>query len=270
MIKFTKAVATGNDFIVIDNRSLALKGGLSGIAKKLCDRFYGIGADGLLLVEKSSAADFKMRIFNSDGSEAEMCGNGSRCAALYAHSKKIAPDNMKIETRAGMLNANVLGQTVKVKLTDPKDIQWNLCLMIQECPYKVSLANTGVPHVIHFVDDLEAIEVRKLGPKMRYHEEFSPNGANVDFVKVSDRSKNKIAVRTYERGVEDETLACGTGAVASAIISAEAEKLISPVTVETRGGELLKVYFESCEGSFKNVYLEGKARLVYEGEIENV
>ncbi len=269
-IKFTKSVATGNDFIIIDNRTPWAEGRWPGIAKKLCDRRYGIGADGLLLVERSSSADFKMRIFNSDGSQAEMCGNGSRCVALYAHAKKIAPADMKIETVAGMLNANVQGQIIKVKLTDPKDIQWNLCLMIQECPYKVNFANTGVPHVIHFVDDLEAVEVKKLGPKMRYHEEFSPAGANVDFVKVTDKSKNKIAVRTYERGVEDETLACGTGAVASAIISAEAEKLVSPVTVETKSGEALKVYFEFQEGSFKNVYLEGKAKLVYEGEIENV
>jgi len=267
VIKFTKSVATGNDFIIIDNREYILKGDPAGIAKKLCDRRYGIGADGLLLVEKSSSADFKMRIFNSDGSEAEMCGNGSRCVALYAHAKKIAPANMKIETMAGILNANVRGEHVKVKLTDPKDIQWNLCLMIHECPYKVNFANTGVPHVIHFVDDLEAVEVKKLGLKMRYHEEFSPHGANVDFVKITDKNKNEIAVRTYERGVEDETLACGTGAVASAIISAEAEKLVSPVTVETRSGEILKVYFEFQEGSFKNVYLEGKARLVYEGSI---
>ena len=269
-MKFTKAVATGNDFIIVDNRDLKLKNDLGRLAKKLCDRRYGIGADGLLLVEKSSSAGFKMRIFNSDGSEAEMCGNGSRCAALYAHAKKIASADMKIETIAGILNANVQGENVKARLTDPKDIQWNLCLMIHECPYKVNFANTGVPHVIHFVDDLEAVEVKKLGSKMRYHEEFSPHGANVDFVRIKDKNKNKIAVRTYERGVEDETLACGTGAVASAIISAEAEKLVSPITVETRSGELLKVYFESQEGSFKNVYLEGKAKLVYEGEIENV
>ncbi|MCX5665778.1 MAG: diaminopimelate epimerase [Candidatus Omnitrophica bacterium] len=270
MIKFTKSVATGNDFVIVDNRSWVLKGDLAGIAKRLCDRFYGVGADGLLLVEKSKTADFKMRIFNSDGSEAEMCGNGSRCAALYAFAKKIAPADMKIETMAGILNANVKGQTVKVKLTDPKDIQWNLCLMIHECPYKVNFANTGVPHVIHFVNDLESVEVKNLGPKMRYHEEFSPHGANVDFVKITDKNSNKIAVRTYERGVENETLACGTGAVASAIISAEAEKLESPITVETKSGEVLKVYFESKEGNFKNVYLEGKAKLVYEGEIENV
>lgn len=265
MIKFTKSVATGNDFIIIDNRKSVLKGDLAGIAKKLCDRFYGAGADGLLLAEKSQMADFKMRIFNSDGSEAEMCGNGSRCIALYAYTKKIAPANMKIETIAGILNVNVQGENVKVKLTDPKDIQWNLCLMIHECPYKVNLANTGVPHVIYFVNDLETVEVKKLGHKIRYHEEFSPHGANVNFVKITDKNKNKIAVRTYERGVEDETLACGTGAVASAIISAEAEKLVSPVTVETRSGEVLKVYFESQEGNFKNVYLEGKAKLVYEG-----
>ena len=270
MIKFTKAVATGNDFIIIDNRKPVLTGNPEGIAKKLCDRFYGVGADGLLLIEKSKTADFRMRIFNSDGSEAEMCGNGSRCAALYAHVKKIVPADMKIETMAGILNANVQGQTVKVKLTDPKDIQWNLCLTIHECPYRVSIANTGVPHVIHFVDDLDAVEVKKLGPKIRYHEEFSPHGANVNFVKITDKNKNKISVRTYERGVEDETLACGTGAVASAIISAEAEKLVSPITVETKSGEALKVYFESKEGNFKNVYLEGKAKLVYEGEIENV
>ncbi len=271
MIKFTKAVATGNDFVIIDNRGLVLKGDPARIAKKLCDRFYGVGADGLLLVEKSNVADFRMRIINSDGSEAEMCGNGSRCTALYAHAKKIAlSQDMKIETIAGILNANVKGDNVRVKLTDPKDIAWNLCLMIHECPYKVNLANTGVPHVVHFVNDLESVEIKKLGPKMRYHEEFSPHGANVDFVKVTDKANNKIAVRTYERGVEDETLACGTGAVASAIISAEAEKLLSPITVETRSGEVLKVYFESHEGNFKNVYLEGKAKLVYEGEIENV
>lgn len=270
MIKFVKSVASGNDFVIIDDRKSSLKGNPSNIAKRLCDRFYGIGADGLLLIEKSKAADFKMRIFNSDGSEAEMCGNGSRCIALYAYTEKIAPASMEIETMAGTLNAKVRGENVKVKLTDPKDIQWNLCLMIHECPYKVSLTNTGVPHVIHFVNDLEAVEVKNLGSKMRYHKEFSPHGANVDFVKVIDKGKNKIAVRTYERGVEDETLACGTGAVASAIISAEAEKLSSPVTVETKSGEVLKVYFESHEGSFKNVYLEGKAKLVYKGEISNV
>ena len=268
MIKFTKAVATGNDFIIIDNRGPGTGNRGPALAKKVCDRRYGIGADGLLIVEKSKTADFKMRIFNPDGSEAEMCGNGSRCMALYAKIERIAPVNMQIETRVGIIKASVKDSLVKIKLTDPKDIKWNLCLTIRECPYKVNVANTGVPHVIHFVDDVENLDVKKIGAEMRYHSEFSPEGANVDFVKIVDKSKNKIRVRTYERGVEDETLACGTGAVASAIISAEAEKLASPVTVETRGGELLKIYFDLREGNFTNVYLEGKASLVYEGTIK--
>jgi diaminopimelate epimerase len=270
MIRFTKAVATGNDFVVVDNRKKVLKNNLARLAKELCDRKYGIGADGLLLLEGSDSADFKMRIFNPDGSEAQMCGNGSRCIALYAYKKKIASSSMDIETLAGIISASVNGDNVKVKLTEPKDIQWNLCLMIHECPYKVNFANTGVPHVIHFVKDIENISVKELGSSMRYHADFSPEGANVDFVRIADRNKKKIQVRTYERGVEDETLACGTGAVASAIIAAEAEDISSPITVETRSGEMLKVHFEMVKGDFKNVYLEGKAQLVYEGEIQDV
>lgn len=269
-IAFTKAVATGNDFVIIDNRRGVLKSGFAQLAKKLCSRIYGIGADGLLLVEKSLEADFRMRILNSDGSEASMCGNGSRCIALFAKVNKIAPADMKIETAAGILKASVKSDEVKVRLTDPKDIQWNLCLMINECPYKVNLTDTGVPHVIHFVKDLEDIDVKHLGSQMRYHKEFSPAGANVDFVKILDVKSSSIAVRTYERGVEDETLACGTGAVASAIISAEADKLSSPVSVHTKSGEALKVYFDYEEGKFRNVYLEGKAKLVYTGVIDDV
>ena len=267
-IKFTKAVATGNDFIIVDNRKAALKGSLQAFAKSICDRKRAAGADGLLVIEPSKKADFRMRIFNPDGSEAEMCGNGSRCAALYAYRKKIAGLKMTIDTIAGILNAGVKGDVVKVRLTEPKDIKWNLCLVINKCPYKVKFVDTGVPHTIYFVDDLEKVDVRELGASIRYHPEFSPRGTNADFVKVAGRGA--IKVRTYERGVEDETLACGTGAVASAIIAAESENMPSPVTVETRSGEKLKVHFEMIEGEFRNVYLEGKARLVYEGEIDYV
>lgn len=263
-IQFTKAVATGNDFVIIDNRSGEVTG-LPAIAKKLCDRKWTIGADGLLVIEPSRKADFKMRIFNSDGSEAEMCGNGSRCVALYAAAKRIAKPDMTIETIAGILKASVKGDVVKVKLTDPKDIKWNFCLMIGKCPYKLSFVNTGVPHVIHFVEDLDEVDVKNLGTHIRYHDEFSPEGANADFVKVVD--KHNIKVRTYERGVEDETLACGTGAVASAVISAEVEKMSSPVTVQTRSGEKIRVYFDMIKGNFRNVYLEGRAKLVFDGEL---
>jgi len=262
-INFTKAVATGNDFVVVDNRSGSLGSGLSGIAKRLCDRKRGIGADGLLIVDRSKKADFKMRIFNPDGSEAEMCGNGSRCIALYAAVRKIADSDMTIDTLAGLLTANVKGNMVKVKLTEPIDIKWGLCLMINKCPYKLSFVNTGVPHAIHFVDNLDKIDIKDIGSHIRNHGEFSPEGTNADFVKIVD--KKNLMIRTYERGVEDETLACGTGAVASAIIAAEAEKMSSPITVQTRGGEKLKVYFDIIEGQFKNIYLEGAASLVYDG-----
>lgn len=264
-IKFTKAVATGNDFIIVDNRRSQLGRDIPDIARMICDRKWSVGADGLLVVEKSNKADFKMRIFNSDGSEAEMCGNGSRCIALYAATKKIAGRSMTIDTLAGVLKASVKADIVKVKLTDPKEIKWNLCLMIHECPYKLHFTNTGVPHVIHFVDDIEAVNVKELGASMRYHKDFAPSGTNADFVKVI--GKDAIQVRTYERGVEDETLACGTGSVASAIIAAEQEKMSSPVTVKTRSGELLKVYFDMVENEFKNIYLEGKAKLVFDSQI---
>lgn len=265
-LKFTKAVATGNDFIIVDNRSSAIRGKIPELAKSLCDRKRSVGADGLLVIERSGIADFKMRVFNPDGSEAEMCGNGSRCIALYAASRKIAGKSMSIDTRAGLLDAVVKGDMAKVKLTDPKDIKWNFCLMIDKCPYMVNFINTGVPHTIHFVKDLDAVDVKNIGSHIRYHGEFSPFGTNADFVRVVN--KKSIKVRTYERGVEDETLACGTGAVASAIISAEVEKMASPVTVETRGGEKLRVHFDMVGGEFKNVYLEGAAKLVFDGIIK--
>lgn len=268
-IKFTKAVAAGNDFVAIDNRSGAIaEKDLAVFTRKACDRKRGIGADGVLFIEKSRKADFKMRIFNSDGSEAEMCGNGSRCAALFAAVNKIAGNRMTIETLAGILDATVKRDIVKVRLTDPKDIKWNFCLMINKCPYEVNFVNTGVPHVVHFTDDLDKVDVRNVGAHMRNHGEFSPEGTNADFVKIIDR--HTIRIRTYERGVEDETLACGTGSVASAIISAEAEKMVSPITVETQGGEKLKVYFEMKDGNFRNVYLEGKAQLAYGGVTNDI
>ncbi len=266
-LKFTKAVATGNDFVIIDNREPSVKD-LSALARSVCDRKRSIGSDGLLVIEKSKRCDFRMLIFNPDGSQAQMCGNGSRCIALYAVKSKIAKTEMTIETLAGELKARVNGGMVKVMLTEPKDIRWNLCLMIHKCPYKLTFVNTGVPHVIHFVEDLDKVDVNNLGSHIRNHGEFAPEGTNADFVQIC--GKNKIKVRTYERGVEDETLACGTGSVASALISAEREGMASPITVETRSGEKLKVYFSKIDGNFKDVYLEGNAKLVYEGVINNV
>ncbi len=258
---FTKMVASGNDFIVFDNRRSNLKNG-SEISMSICARTTGIGADGLIFIEKSKKADFKMRIFNPDGSEAEMCGNGIRCAALYKAKK-----NACIETLAGFLNAQIQDDGIKVKMTDPKDLQLNVNLDIDGRVYQVNYVNTGVPHTIYFVEDLESTNVRMLGRLIRYHRQFEPEGTNVDFEKILET--DVIGIRTYERGVEAETLACGTGSVASALIYHH--KFVGTegtymVNVRTKGDEILKVYFDYRNGGFKNVWLKGKAQVVYKGE----
>jgi len=258
--EFTKMVASGNDFIIFDNRRSNLKNGPE-IAAMLCPRTSGIGADGLIFIEKSRRADFKMRIFNPDGSEAEMCGNGIRCAAFYKGKRKT-----RIETMAGFLSAELKEDKVKVKMTDPEDLQLNINLNIDGRIYQVNYVNTGVPHAVYFVENLEATNVRLLGKLIRYHRQFEPEGTNVDFEKIVDQ--DAVQIRTYERGVEAETLACGTGSVAAALIYHH--KFVETegshqINVQTKGKEVLKVYFDYENGSFENVWLEGKARIVYKG-----
>jgi diaminopimelate epimerase len=218
-----------------------------------------------------------MRIFNADGSEAEMCGNGARCAALFAARRPLAPSEvegppaarrgkLKIETKAGVIQAQVRGGEVKIKLTDPKDLRLNIPIKINNRALKVNFINTGVPHTVVFVEGLEKIDVAGLGRQIRYHQRFKPAGTNVDFVQVRD--KNSIQVRTYERGVEDETLACGTGAVASALITIYhlPFAICHKMNVIARSKELLRVSFDKINGNFRNVWLEGSAKIVYQGE----
>ncbi len=259
-IKFTKMVGSGNDFVVIEKR-------MRGLAKGLCNRKYGIGADGLLVLERAKRADIKMRIFNADGSEAEMCGNGARCAAFYAAQQALsAKQRIMIETKAGLIESYVTGNNVKIKLTSPKDIKLAMPLKINGRLIKVNFINTGVPHAVIFVDSLDKIDAAAIGRQVRYHKKFYPAGTNADFVELL--SNNSIKVRTYERGVEEETLACGTGAAASALLSAIYYPLpaIRKVNVITRSGEILKVYFDRDGDNFKNVWLEGKTKIVYRGE----
>ena len=253
-------VASGNDFIVADRLAGGSAGRLRKIARGICDRKYGVGADGLLALGKSKIGDIKMRIFNSDGSEAEMCGNGSRCTALYMAKKRL-----KIETKAGVIYSAVNGSNVKIKLTDPKDLSLDIPVRVNGRTIHVDSINTGVPHAVVFVQGLEKIDVFNLGRQIRFHKAFAPAGANVNFVEML--GNKSIRIRTYERGVEDETLACGTGSVAAALISVTRYPL--PVTlimnVHTKSGEVLKVYFEKQDEKFKEVWLEGEARIVYEG-----
>ncbi len=266
-IKFTKMHGTGNDFIIIDNMKMHIPTDQKGseIAKTLCIRKFGIGADGLIFIEPSNktTCHFKWRFFNADGSEAQMCGNGGRCAARFAFINKIAPKDMKFETIAGEIDASVKDRIVKLKLPNPKDLRLDIKITDNEKEFLLHFINTGVPHTIMFVDDLEKINVVSLGKKIRFHEEFSPEGTNVNFVKVID--KKNICVRTYERGVEDETMACGTGSVASSIISALKDKVISPINVKTRGGEEIKVYFSINNFNITDVFLEAETTIVYNG-----
>ena len=255
-LKFTKMVGSGNDFIVITDR---LSGNLAKLARTLCARRFGVGADGLLLLGKCKNADLSMRIFNADGTEAEMCGNGARCAAFFSGKSKV-----KLNTKAGMVSAEVSGSQVKIQLTAPSDIRLNLPLIVNDRLLKVNFINTGVPHVVVFVHRVEDINVQDIGRSIRYHAKLAPAGANVNF--VAEKAKKLIQIRTYERGVEGETLACGTGSTAAALIFALKNNLDHLVRVKTQSKEILKVYFQKEGGVFKRVWLEGSARIVYKGE----
>jgi diaminopimelate epimerase len=256
-IVFAKMVASGNDFVVMHGYKKL--NGLNKLALQLCNRKYGIGADGLLLLNKTGSDSINMRIFNADGSEAQMCGNGARCAALYSGRK-----NLNIKTIAGVIKAQVSKDDVKIRLTDPKNLRTDIKLKINAKSLSVNFINTGVPHVVIPVSGLEKIDASGIGRQVRYNRKFAPAGTNVNFIEVIN--KNSIKVRTYERGVEDETLACGTGSVASALIFALKTGLQSKVNVLTRSGEILKVYFIRTNNHFSDVWLQGKARLVYKGE----
>ncbi len=269
-IKFTKMSASGNDFIVIDNRKKQISdvsSQMSEFVRKVCQRKMGIGADGVLLIEESSEVNFKMRIFNPDGGEVEMCGNGARCIALWAKSKiKNQKSKIEIETKAGVLEAEVVSDDrVKIKMGNPANPKLNFKLSVDNKEYEVHSINTGVPHVVLFVEDLEAARVTELGEKIRHHQEFAPEGTNANFIKVRD--ENSLDIRTYERGVEDETLACGTGACASAIVSHLLGRTKAPTKMYTKSGSILTVYFDSSDSKISNLYLEGDAAVIYEGEI---
>ena len=259
--------ATGNDFILIDNKNGELDArdlDYSEIARDLCQRRVSIGADGLLVLENSDKALFKMRIINPDGSEVNMCGNGARCSAFYA-SKCGWETDITMETGAGVLSADVSGDNVKLKMSDPKDVKLNINLGIGSNMVVAHYLNTGVPHVVHIVDDLKNCNVKEIGRGIREHTLFAPDGTNANF--VGELDKNGASIRTYERGVEDETLACGTGTTASAIILGMLGYAASPVKMKTRSGETLKVYYDIHGKSARNVYLEGTAKIVCEGKV---
>ena len=257
---------SGNDFIIIDNRlNIVDEKDLSNFIAKICRRKLAVGADGFILVEDSGKADFRWRFFNSDGSIAEMCGNGARCVARFAYLNDIAGPNMSFETLAGIVEAQVIGDRAKVKMTDPAAFKTDDTIHLKNGPLSIFSINTGVPHVVIVKQQIDDVNVVEMGREIRFHEQFSPAGTNVNF--ASHITDNTIAIRTYERGVEDETLACGTGAAACAIVMAHKMKIGSPINVLTQSGGYLKIFFKEKEGKYYDVYLEGDARIIYKAQL---
>jgi len=268
-VPFAKMSGTGNDFIVIDHRQAIFPAkDQAAFVRAVCRRMFSVGADGLILIENSEKADFSWQFYNANGSVAEMCGNGARCAARFAYARGIAAEKkMCFETLAGIIEAEILDNDgVSLLMTDPVDYRKGLSADLGGQEMDISFMDSGVPHAVLFMEEGVDIPVKEWGHTIRFHELFQPAGTNVNF--VQDLGEGVIRVRTYERGVEDETMACGTGAVAAAIFAAEKGVCSSPVEVLTSGGEQLKIVFDlQGNGTAENVYLQGPARIIYIGQI---
>jgi diaminopimelate epimerase len=257
----------GNDFVLIDNRSRALSLDRAQVAH-LCDRHRGVGADGLILLLPcaSGLADWAWEFYNSDGSTGEMCGNGARCFARFVQRRTGNQSGFTFETEAGIITARFQGDRITVSLTEPKDLSLNEQVLLSAGKQTLHSLNTGVPHAVLFVPDADQAMVQQLGPEIRRHPRFAPKGTNVNFVQVL--GPGSIRVRTFERGVEGETLACGTGVTASALIASRVHRFNSPVQVQVQGGERLEVSFRDKNGGFADVCLSGPAEFVFEGKLE--
>lgn len=255
LINFYKYHGAGNDFVLIDNRNKAIKLSAKQI-QFLCHRNFGIGSDGLMLLENSKIADFKMRFYNPDGSEGMMCGNGGRCIVRFAKDLGIISDKTSFEAPDGIHRAEIANENIQLSMGDVSEINKK---------DKNLFLNTGAPHCIVFVEDVENAEVVADGAKIRYSDDYAPLGTNVNFVEIIDEG---IKIRTYERGVENETLACGTGIVASALASHHnVFQNKNSIRVKAKGGDL-EVQFDYQDGVYKNVLLIGPAKFVFKGKVE--
>jgi len=288
---FAKYSGCGNDFILVDNRTNSLDFSDKVKIERMCHRRWGIGADGVVVLGNSHSADFSMRIFNADGSEAEMCGNGIRCLARFIAELGFSQPNFSIETMHQKVNVSLTADQVSVVLPPPTDVRYfiplNLGAGLTRMDETITCApgelshtpdaqatvspiltihylNTGVPHAVLFVKDIEDSRHMSVAPHIQRHPDFHPKGTNVDFVEIL--SDHSIAIRTYERGVEQETLACGTGAVAAALAAGCVHHLTSPIEVRTRSQEALSIAFDQADSPQK-ILLRGPAVKIYQGEI---
>lgn len=268
-VEFWKMSGSGNDFILIDNRDGQIKDEEMGrLVERACRRRESVGADGVIFVVGSDQYDFGWRFFNADGGEVEMCGNGGRCVSRFAFLKGIAGPNMTFETQVGPVSAEVHDRIVKVLMPKPSGLSMNPDLDFQPGWTSVDFLNTGVPHVVVQVEDLLNHPIVEQGRDLRYHSLFAPEGTNANFMQVT--GPNSLQVRTYERGVEDETLACGTGSIACALVASIRGAVSgSPVKVETRSGEHLTIHFKKKGDSFEQVALEGGTSVVYQAQLND-
>lgn len=270
MLKFTKMNGAGNDFVMVDNRNNSLSLTKEQI-EKICQRQRGVGADGFIAVERpEGGADFRMRYYNADGGEAEMCGNGARCFARFVNQLEgNSLTETTFETIAGIIRGEFVDDEVRIELSKPFDFALNETLKINGHETIVHSLNTGVPHAVIFVNDLDSVDIKTMGAATRFHEHFAPAGTNVNFVEVT--APGSIRIRTYERGVEDETLACGTGMVACSIIHHEIADVPSPIRVKVAGGDTLEVGFDRVgDEAYEKVTLLGPADFTFEGILETI
>ncbi len=265
-IPFWKMHGAGNDFVLIDDRKLSFPVKDTAWVASIGARRTGVGCEGIILIQPSSQAHFCMRFFNPDGSEVDMCGNGARCVARLAHDLKVAPATMKFETGAGIIAAEMVGDQVRLGMTIPKDWRLNQVLDMDGVKRLYGFVNSGVPHVVVPLEQLDKEDVAKNGAAIRYHKDFAPKGTNANFIQVTGSSSLKI--RTYERGVEAETLACGTGIVASGLIAGRMGWVKPPVKITCAGGDVLEVNFSLTADGAHDVTLLGPAVYVFTGELD--
>ncbi|OGV63841.1 MAG: diaminopimelate epimerase [Lentisphaerae bacterium RIFOXYA12_FULL_48_11] len=265
-IEFWKMHGASNDFILVDDRKKKFPSNDKKWIAEIASRRTGVGCEGVILIQPSVKADFRMRFFNPDGGEVEMCGNGARCVAKLAYDLKAAPAMMTIDTVAGILRARMSGDKVCLWLTKPRDWRMNKSLKVAGQTLRYGFVNTGVPHFVAETTTLEKCDVQLLGSGVRYHRDFAPAGTNANFIKVT--GWRSIKVRTYERGVESETLACGTGITASALVAARIGKVKPPVKVTAASGDVLVVDFKMSADGADDVTLLGPAIHVFHGVLE--
>lgn len=275
-IPFYKYSATGNDFILLDNRTKTFRGDETALFEKLCARKTGIGADGMLLIEtpRQADCDFTMRYFNRDGRESEMCGNGARASAYHAATTQLAPSAMRFEVSGDLYHAWVENDDVRLLMQTPRDLRMKpgVVSSFNNSPLEGGqggvvveeggFVNTGVPHYVLFVANVDRVDVETIGRELRHHPAFAPAGTNVNF--VERLAPSHVKLRTYERGVEEETLACGTGATATALFTHLIYHDVFPIHIQTCGGEIIL----SRDAATERFVLQGKVERVFIGEFE--